>query len=210
MKDAQSPVNMARRELTGINEMDYLKYYNLEKYIFDEVSAGYRKGKKIKAFDFFCIVIWKANRAKSRVAKRLLAQGRGYDNLDAAVGAFMQDISVATKPRDRLRVVIEKWGFRLPMASAILTVLFPADFTIYDVRVCKELGDFSDAQYKTRFEVLWSRYLEYTRSVDSAVTENLSLRDKDRYLWGRSFVMQLRKNIRDRFEDETDEGDSDE
>ena len=35
-----------------------------------------------------------------------------------------------------------KWAFRLPTASAILTVLYPDVFTVYDRRVCKVLGAF--------------------------------------------------------------------
>ena len=38
-----------------------------------------------------------------------------------------------------MRILIEDWAFRLPMASAILTVLYPDSFTVYDIRVCSEL-----------------------------------------------------------------------
>ena len=37
---------------------------------------------------------------------------------------------------------MDEWGFRLPMGSAILTVCFPASFSVYDTRVCDQLGDF--------------------------------------------------------------------
>ena len=37
------------------------------------------------------------------------------------------------------------WKLRLPTASAVLTVLYPEDFTVYDQRVCKML----DMQYRT-------------------------------------------------------------
>lgn len=50
----------------------YLDYYYLEQYLFDVVSARFQTVGTLSAFDFFCIVIWKANRAKSKVAKRLL------------------------------------------------------------------------------------------------------------------------------------------
>jgi hypothetical protein len=91
--------------------------------------------------------------------------------------------------------MIEEWGFRLPMASAILTVLYPKDFTVYDNRVCDALGDFKDAQYKTRFEALWSRYSEYIQAVRAAVPGHELLRDKDRYLWGKSFAEQLERDV---------------
>lgn len=82
------------------------------------------------------------------------------------------------------------------MASAILTVLYPDEFTVYDVRVCDLLDKkFEDAQYKTQFEALWARYSEYLAAVRDAVPELPILRDKDRYLWGKSFAQQLEKDI---------------
>lgn len=43
---------------------DYLKYYNLERYLFEEVTKKFKEEGQLGAFDFFCIVMWKANRAK--------------------------------------------------------------------------------------------------------------------------------------------------
>jgi len=63
------------------------KYADLERYIFEEVSPRFESTQRISAFDFFCIVIWKANRAKSRVAARLLAPAHGHQDLDCAVSA---------------------------------------------------------------------------------------------------------------------------
>lgn len=196
-----------KQESSIPTDSDCLKYYSLENYLFDEVSNSYRQNKTISAFDFFCIVIWKANRAKSKVAKRLLAQG--YGNLNDAVAALLRTITAANESKQRLKVLISDWGFRLPMASAILTILFPEEFTIYDVRVCEILGDFTDAQYKTRFDDLWTRYSAYVQTVKAAVNENYALRDKDRILWGRSFAKQLQRDIRDSFNKSSEETDSD-
>lgn len=54
--------------------VEYLKLYNLEKYLFEDVRHKFLADRKLSAFDFFCIVICKANRAKSKVALRLLGQ----------------------------------------------------------------------------------------------------------------------------------------
>ncbi len=176
---------------------DFARYYDLEDYLFREVSGRYREEKKISTFDFFCIVIWKANRAKSKVAKRLLAQG--HADLEAAVAALTSSITSAQDNKERLRVLVEGWGFRLPMASAILTVFFPDEFTVYDVRVCEILGDFKDAQYKTQYEALWTRYSAYVAQVQQSVPGVAGLRDKDRYLWGQSFASQLQRDIESQF-----------
>ena len=189
-----------------MKQTDCLKYYHLEEFLFNDVSIRFRNDGYITAFDFFCIVIWKANRAKSKIAKRLLA--KGYDELDSAVKALTKSISEANEPKNRLQVLINNWGFRLPMASAILTVLYPDEFTIYDVRVCEMLEKFADTQHKKPFDKLWDSYEEYIKSVKTVVTENLSLRDKDRWLWGKSFASQLEKDIENKFPGKPDDSNS--
>ena len=54
---------------------EYLRYKNPEQYLFTYVNRRFRRDHSIGAFDLFSIVIWKANRAKSTVAKRLLRSG---------------------------------------------------------------------------------------------------------------------------------------
>lgn len=178
---------------------NFLQYYDLEGYIFSVVSSRYAQKKTLSVFDFFCIVIWKANRAKSKVADRLLAHDTGQSNLEAAVDTLLVAVSTAEDQKARLSVLIETWGFRLPMASAILSVLYPEDFTVYDIRVCNVLDDFKDAQYKTNFTTLWERYSAYVAAVRTAVPEHSSLRDKDRFLWGKSFATQLESDIQSSF-----------
>lgn len=176
-----------------MDEPDFRRYYDLETYLFKEVSLRFAERGSLNAFDFFCIVIWKANRAKSKIAHRLL-QKKVYASLDASVGALTSQIAAASSPKERLRVLIDGWGFRLPMASAILTVLYPDDFTVYDTRVCNILHDFYTIQDKTDFEALWAGYQAYLAAVMSAAPK-LALRDKDRWLWGQSFAKQLEADI---------------
>lgn len=168
------------------NPVNYLDFYDLEKYLFETVALLFAKEHSLGAFDFFCIVIWKANRAKTRIARRLMASGR-YSDLDAAVRALTGAISAATLPKDKLRVLIQDWGFLLPMASAILTVLYDDDFTVYDSRVCDVLGDFDWVGNRTNLDSLWEGYSKYVDAVKKAAPAELKLRDKDRWLWGRSF-----------------------
>ncbi|MEK3984261.1 hypothetical protein MHB77_12765 [Paenibacillus sp. FSL K6-3166] len=81
------------------------------------------------------------------------------------------------------------------MATAILTALYPAEFTVYDIRVCDELNDCHKLKNLSSFESIWSGYEAYIQMVKSATPEDLSLRDKDRFLWGRSFSRQLEYDI---------------
>jgi hypothetical protein len=176
--------------------MDHLKLYDRERYLFDVVTPTFQRNGRLDAFDFFCIVIWKANRAKSRVALKLLAcDSEGRKDLDAIVGDLTSTIYKATPDKERMRILCERWKFRLPMASAILTVLYPETFTVYDVRVCDELGKHHGIQDKSKFDDLWAGYCEYLENVRNSELSILTLRDKDRVLWAKSFESQLREDI---------------
>lgn len=182
---------------------DYLRYYDLEKYLFDDLSVRYRDGEAISAFDFFCIVIWKANRAKSKMAKKMLKYASAAGSLDGAVAELVADLRAAHDDKGCLQVMMQKWGFRLPMASAILTVFYPYDFTVYDIRACEALGgDFgkiADIDAKKRYDDVWRGYSAFVGAVRASVPAGVSLRDKDRTLWGQSFHDQLQRDIQRQF-----------
>jgi hypothetical protein len=161
--------------------MDYRKFYHLESYLFDEVGPRFRSTGIITPVNFFLILIWKANRAKTKVREKLRARANG--NFSDAVAQIAKDLSAAKTDEDRLGVLMRDWGLRLPMATAILTVFYPKNFTVYDRRVCEILpfpyGDWP-------FPQCWSEYEKYRTSVRSKIDCRYSLRDKDRFLWGKS------------------------
>lgn len=189
-------------------DVDYRRYYDLETYLFETVGPTFTRQGFLSAFDFFCIVIWKANRAKSKVAKRLLARGNG--DLEAAVRALTTGLAEQRTARDRLRYLWQRdaWDLALPMATAILTVLYPGEFTVYDVRVCDALGDFHTLRHTGNFDRLWRGYERFKAAVEQAAPPELSLRDKDRYLWGKSFHEQLVGDLRCAFSDDRSGADS--
>lgn len=179
---------------------DPLRYYDLEKYLFVDVHDRFHTDGSIGAFDFFSIVIWKANRAKSNIARRLLKMDQsGRHELEPIVRDLTSSLFRASHPRDRLRILMQQWGFLLPMASAILTVLWPEDFTVYDVRACGQLGGFHTLGDQSREDRIWQGFVSYRDAVHAAVADELSLRDKDRVLWARSAVKQLQHDIARKF-----------
>jgi hypothetical protein len=177
--------------------MDYEQFYDLESYLLKTVKENFRERKFLCAFDFFCIVIWKANRAKSKIARRLLE--RGYESLDAAVEALTSGLAKQDSAEEKLRYLFEEWEFRIPMASAILTILYTEEFTVYDKRVCDALDDFHDLEDVISFDRLWPRYQDYLRAVEQAAPDRFTLREKDHYLWGKSFYEQLSRDIENEF-----------
>jgi hypothetical protein len=64
---------------------------------------------------------------------------------------------------------MDRWGFRLPTATALLTVLYPTDLTVYDIRVCSVLGEFEKLTGCKFSDNLWDRYVEFKAHVEAAV-----------------------------------------
>jgi len=189
----------------GVWMVDYLRYYNLEAYLFEDVNQRFHAEGFLSAFDFFSIVIWKANRAKTKVAQRLLEKGDG-DELDSIVRDLTKSLHETQTPRDRLKIMMAEWGFRLPMASAVLTVLWPESFTVYDVRVCNQLGQYHHLANWTRFDRIWPTYEQFCQTVRANSPEGYSLRDSDKYLWGKSSATQLQQDIERSFGKGTEKG----
>ena len=172
--------------------MDYKKYYYLEQYLFEDVKDNFKKRGYLTADEFFCIIIWKANRSKTIIKKRL----KRFDkDLNKVVRKITSELFNKENPKEKLRYLMFQCGFRLPMASAILTVLYPDEFTVYDVRVCDMLRDFHKLQNKTKFDKIWEGYEVFKKTVSNAVPEEANLRDKDRCLWGKSFCEDLKEFI---------------
>lgn len=175
-------------------------YYDLESYLFKTVNNKFKVDHYLNAADFFCIIIWKANRAKTTVINRLKKKG----DLDKYIKSLTSNIYKAHDMEEKLKIIMDKdkgGGFLLPMASAILAVLYPNDFTVYDIRVCNSLetdpsGEYHKLAHKTKFSEIWAGYQKFKNAVLEINPTNLSLRDKDRYLWGMSFKADLDKLLR--------------
>jgi hypothetical protein len=65
-----------------------------------------------------------------------------------------------------------------------------AVFTVYDHRVCEALNiPYKDKAFSAD---CWSEYESYKSEVVNKTPSNLTLRDRDRYLWGKSFWNKAR------------------
>jgi hypothetical protein len=172
--------------------MHYLRYYDLEKYLFNDVRLRFEREARIDHVDFYLILIWKANRAKNITRDRLAREAGSFPE---AIERIAVALSVAKENQAKLKVLMDKpWNFRLPTASAILTVLYPEEFTVYDERVCEALPSFKKLGDRRCDDAMWNEYLEFKHAVESCTPPDLCLRDKDRYLFGKSFYEQARKD----------------
>ncbi len=177
---------------------DNLKFYFLESQYFPEIVNNYHLNKRLSAFEFFAIISWKSNRPKPAIAKWLL-ENYETKNLDEAVLNFTGAL-YNIENQAKFTHLLKCNGIGLAVASAILSVLHEDDFTIYDYRVCETLTDFKKlANWDSNNEKLWDEYSKYVEAVRNLKPTEMSLRDKDRYLWGDSFRKQLEADIKNKF-----------
>ncbi len=178
--------------------MDYSKFYDLNEYLFKVVIKKFKEQHYIDAFDFFCIIIWKANRAKTKIYKKIknIAKSNDINGICKEITLYLYKTD---NKKERLRYLIQKRKFNLPMASAILSVLFPNEYTVYDIRVCKILEKYEKLANKTNVDTIITEYFNYLTDVEKKVPSKNSFREKDKFLWGQSFYLELSKDIENGF-----------
>lgn len=167
---------------------------HLEPYLINEVGKHFRETGQLAAEDFWLILIWKANRAKNNERRRF--ERLGKCTFEEAVAQIARALSEAGSSEERLGVLMRGWKMKLATASAVLTILYPEDFTVYDVRVCDQLGSFHTLKDRRFTARLWSDYQRFVEAVIRATPAHLNLRQKDHYLWGRSLMEDVRADLR--------------
>jgi hypothetical protein len=167
-------------KLTGL-----VNLYNLESYLFDTVSRSFEREGTLSSYDFFAIVIWKANRTKTKIKEGLKASGN-------EVGALMQEVSRGETLKAKVEALTRVWGIGLAMASAILTVCYPEQFTILDTRAWKTLQGKPVPDLPERFPATSEEYIQYCEACRKFAAErHLSLRNLDRALWAKDWQDSL-------------------
>jgi hypothetical protein len=117
-----------------------------------------------------------------------------------AVSKLSRELRNAPSPEARLQVLMEGWRFRLPTATAILSVFYPDEFSVYDYRVCEELKRMDKRKDFGKLvnwspKSVWPGYLGFLDAVGKSAPAELSLRDKDRWFWGQSLYREVMKDI---------------
>ena len=96
---------------------------------------------------------------------------------------------------------MKDWWFALPTATAILAILYPDEFTVYDWRACEEIkahGDYKKLANREFSDTLWADYQNFIGAVRLETPDELSLRDKDRFLMARSYRQEIERHLADR------------
>ena len=105
---------------------DYSIYYDLADYLFYNVNKKYQENGYLKGFDFYLILIWKANRAKFRNAKKIFNKFKNK-TFDEGLEILTKKIFNAKSDLERVQILFN-WKFRVATVSAILSVLYPIHY----------------------------------------------------------------------------------
>jgi hypothetical protein len=163
------------------------KLYNQEDYLFEDVSQYFRRDQTLTPPDFYAIVIWKSNRSKTNIKE-------GLASIPTTVGELMREVSRAPESEAKVKVLNDVKGIGLAIASAILAVCYPEEFTVLDYRAWGTLkDDWAVKDLPSRKPETAAAYVQYCRACrDFADQMGLTLRDLDRAAWAKSWDDDLK------------------
>ena len=172
-----------------LDQVNYQEFYDDEAYLL-KVGEEFRKSGKLDTADFYMLLAWKADRAKNYHRERLKNIAGDFP---AAVARLAADVFKAPDGKSRLEILMTKWAFYIPTATAILTIFYPDEFTVYDTVVCHELS-YPYRPDRHFSEKLWTDYQAYKSAVIDNTPGELTLRDKDRYLIGKAYWKEVQRS----------------
>lgn len=161
--------------------INYKKYYLLEDYLFREISLSFKNKNYLTEEEFFAIIIWKSNRSKTKVLNGIKKNGK-------TIKEITESLSKETDIKNKVKILTNIKGIGIPIASAILSVCYPNDFTIADYRVAETLAVITNKIIKNP-SLSIDNFIEYINLCQTIKTKEgiSSLRETDQSLWGYDF-----------------------
>lgn len=158
----------------------YLEYYFLENYLLNDVKKNFWKRGYLTPKEFFAIIIWKSNRSKTRVRKGIEKNGK-------TIRQITTELFLAKTHERKLEILCSITNIGISIASAVLTVCYPNDFTVVDYRARTSLKSLG-IKIKGDPTINFQAYFDYLKSCKTLSKKyELSLRDFDRALWAKDF-----------------------
>lgn len=146
---------MLMKSNTFTQNIDYfIEEYNIEKQLF-------KKGQQIRAkgwmskYEFMSICLW-----KSRRPKQLYLQ-----NTEGQIKAITSKAFSEDDERAKIEHLIQLKGVETPTASALLSVVYPDEYPIIDIRCVSALKELNYINWTTITSSSWVKYLEIVRGI---------------------------------------------
>src|SRR3989344_7035791 len=136
----------------------YIKNYNTEEVLFNEVGPEIRKRGFMKFDEFYKICMWKSVRPK----KRYIQNNKIVENITKK--AFSEN-----NEANKMLMLTRLNGVGIPTASAILTIVFPNKYSVIDIRCIESLNFLG---YKISKVMTIKNWLEYIKIMRKLAEEN--------------------------------------
>lgn len=161
----------------------YLALYNVEDYLFKVVGPKIRARGFILFDEFYQIGMWKSARQKQNYLKN-------KDTVeDISKRAFLEKDELL-----KLEIFRELKGVGIPTASAILTIVFPEQYAVIDIRCIQMLREKGISIKETISNKRWLEYLKIMRDI--AAEHHLTPRQVDQVLFSMHRELLEKNNFR--------------
>ncbi len=148
----------------------YIDNYDIEVQLFKTGELIRKKGFLDKK-QFLSICLW-----KSRRPKRLYIQNDEKFIIEQSKKAFLE-----TDELKKIELLRAFKGVEIPTASAILTIVYPHDYGIIDIRCIEALKDLQQINYSNINSKNWLKYLGMLRGLRNEL--NLPCREIEKALF---------------------------
>lgn len=145
----------------------YIQLYDIEKYLFAVIGPKVQARGYLIFDEFYQICMWKSARQKPR-----------YIENKNRVEEISRKVFSEKDEAIKIEMLCKLNGVGIPTASAILTIVFPKEYAVIDIR-CLEIlhGKFSQNIGRSMSVKTWLNYLTLMRSW--AKENNITPRELD-------------------------------
>ncbi len=155
-------------KIKNINK--YLSLYSTENFLFNKLGPEIKSRGYLIFDDFYKICMWKSRRPKNLYLKNISSVSR--------------ITKLALKEKDeikRMEILCGLSGVSVPVASAILTVVYPTKYGIIDIR-CLEMLNILGERISTNSNInTWIKFISVMRKI--AKENNVTPREVDMVLF---------------------------
>lgn len=153
-----------------LNSKKYLDLYNQEEYLFCFIGPKIKKRGFVNFQEFYKICMWKSVRQK-----------HNYLVNKKTVERVTKEAFKENDERKKMVGLCQLKGVGIPMASAILTIVFPDKYAVIDIRCIEMLNKLNLTIKKHITLNIWLEYLKIIRNL--AKDNGLTPREIDKVLF---------------------------
>lgn len=163
----------------------YIELYDTENYLFKVIGPRAKERGCFLFDEFYRICMWKSARQKQRYLR----------NKDR-IGQISKEAFVEKDEGRKMEVLCQLEGVSIPMASALLTIVYPDRYAVIDIRCLETLREKGYDISKYPSPKIWLKYLDIMR--ESAKENGVTPRELDMALFAihrESLEGQNHKNL---------------